>query len=109
MPKKKIEEIVRKSKGTKPGYRTRVAARPAAAAGAKKPAASPKSVTAADLSQFPTAFENKAGRYELIRVDGEQAYYSFTNHLDKTVDAAMPVLMWKKMQERAVAAFKETA
>jgi hypothetical protein len=61
-----------------------------------------------DLSQFPAAFENKAGRYELIRVDAGQAYYSFTNHLAKTVDATMPVLTWRKMQERA-ALLKESA
>ena len=56
-----------------------------------------------DLSQFPSVFENKAGRYELIRIDGGQAYYSFTNRFDKTVDATMSVIMWRKMQERASA------
>ena len=56
-----------------------------------------------------TAFENKAGRYELTRIDGDQAHYSFTNLQKKTVDATMPLLMWNKMQERAAAALKETA
>jgi hypothetical protein len=70
----------------------------------KKPTAEqPKSTEVVDISQFPAAFENKAGRYELIRIDSGQAYYSFTNHQDKTVDAAMPVLTWRKMQERAKA------
>ncbi len=68
----------------------------------------PKSGTT-DLSQFSPGFENKAGRYELIRVDGGQAYYSFTNHQEKTVDATMSVVTWRKMQERADAALKESA
>ncbi len=62
-----------------------------------------------DLSQFPPSFENKAGRYELIRVEDGQAFYSFTNHLHKTVDATMSVVTWRKMQERAEAALKESA
>lgn len=62
-----------------------------------------------DLSQRPASFENKAGRYELIRVADGQAFYSFTNHLQKTVDATMPVVTWRKMQERAEAALKESA
>jgi hypothetical protein len=62
-----------------------------------------------DLSQFPAFFENKAGRYELIRVQDGQAFYSFTNHLQKRVDATMPVVTWRKMQERAQAALKESA
>jgi hypothetical protein len=93
MPKKKIQEIVRTAK------------RPAAPI---KPAPSDPAA-AESLAQFPAAFENKAGRYELIRIDGGQAYYSFTNHQERTVDAAMPVVTWRKMQERAVAAFKESA
>jgi hypothetical protein len=64
---------------------------------------------ALDLSQFPPGFENKAGRYELIRVDKGQAYYSFTNHQKKTVDATMSIVTWRKMQERASAALKESA
>ncbi len=48
-----------------------------------------------------TAFENRAGRYELIRVEAGQAYYSFTNRQGKTIDAVMPVIMWQRMQDRA--------
>jgi len=103
MPKKKIQEIDR---GLKNPNRTR------------KPApfkARPVSVEITaptievDLSQFPASFENKAGHYELIRVDSGQAYYSFTNHLAKTVDATMSVVTSRKMQERAAAALNESA
>ena len=45
-----------------------------------------------------TGFENKVGRYELVRVDGNQAYYSFTNLHGKTVDAIMSATMWRRMQ-----------
>ena len=55
------------------------------------------------------AFENKAGKYELIRVDGDQAHYSFTNLQAKTVDATMSVVMWQRMQARADSTLKETA
>jgi hypothetical protein len=119
MPKKKIQEIVRKLKGTAPGSRAASARRPATkvkpipiettASAAKDRPDGYTGAPDADLSQFPSAFENKAGHYELIRVDGGQAYYSFTNRQEKTVDAAMPVITWRKMQERALAAFKETA
>lgn len=51
-----------------------------------------------------TKFENKAGHYELIRVDGDQAYYSFTNLHGKTVDAVMTVTMWRRMQQKAASA-----
>ena len=109
MPKKKIEEIDRKLKRAKPAKRAAVVRRPSADSAAKKSAGCPKTTLAPDISQFPTTFENKAGRYELIRVDGDQAYYSFTNLQNKTVDATMPVLMWKKMQERAMHPYKESA
>lgn len=46
-------------------------------------------------------FENRAGHYELIRVEADRAYYSFTNRQGKTVDAMMPVIMWQRMQTRA--------
>lgn len=59
------------------------------------------------LAQFPPVFENKAGRYELTRIDAGQAYYSFTNRRNKTVDATMSLAAWLKMQERST--FKETA
>ena len=48
-----------------------------------------------------SGFENKAGRYELIRVEGDQAFYSFTNLHGKTADAVMSVTMWRRMQTRA--------
>jgi hypothetical protein len=107
MPKKKIAQIDRQLNG-----KTTSKKRPARPSAGIQPlaivAATPPAV-AADLSQFPPGFENKAGRYELIRVDGGQAYYSFTNHQEKTVDATMSVVTWRKMQERAEAALKETA
>lgn len=54
-----------------------------------------------------TGFENKVGRYELTRVDGGQAYYSFTNLQGRTADAIMSVTMWRRMQARADATFQE--
>ena len=45
-------------------------------------------------------FENKAGRYELARIEGNMAYYNFTNHQGHTTDAVMPVLTWCRLQER---------
>jgi hypothetical protein len=107
MPKKKIEEIVGKLKATKPG--SRAARRPAGATDEKPRSSDDNPTVIVDISQFPAAFENKAGHYELIRVDDGQAYYSFTNRQQKTMDAAMPVLTWRKMQERAIAALKESA
>jgi hypothetical protein len=62
-----------------------------------------------EMSAFPASFENKAGRYELIRVDDGQAYYSFTNRHHKTVDATMSIVTWRKMQVRADAGLKESA
>ena len=118
MPKKKIEEITEKTKrgkavNAKPvaaiarrGKTAELAGRQPAAASAAIPEAESASE---DLSQFPPVFENKAGHYELIRVDRGQAFYSFTNHDKKTVDATMSVVMWRKMQERAASALKETA
>ena len=64
--------------------------------------------SAQSIYTIPAAFENKAGRYELIRVEDGQAYYTFTNRQAKSVDATMPVITWRKMQERA-AAYEETA
>src|SRR5271169_5830063 len=57
--------------------------------------------TAADRPRVAAAFENKAGRYELIRVTDELTYYSFTNRQGKTVDATMSVIMWQRMHARA--------
>ena len=46
------------------------------------------------------AFANKAGQYELVRIEGNMAYYHFTNHQGHRTDAAMPVLTWRRLQER---------
>jgi hypothetical protein len=46
-------------------------------------------------------FENKAGRYELIRVDNGRVLYSFTNQQGKTVDSIMPLIMWQRVAARA--------
>ena len=101
MPKKKIQEIPNQSTDRKAHSNRAVVA-------VVQLPPSPE-VVDDDLSQFPAAFENKAGRYELVRVNNGQAYYSFTNHLEKTVDATMSIITWRKMQERADAALKETA
>ena len=93
MPKTKIAKLVRTVKS------------PATTGSRIKPKSIDVKPPAAE-PPLPAAFENKAGRYELIRIDNGQAYYSFTNRYQKTVDATMPVIMWRKMQERA---FKETA
>lgn len=106
MPKKNTLEKVRTL--TKPA----VPNKPAIETKASRKSSPPqhKDATATESpSQFPAGFENKAGRYELIRIDGGQAYYSFTNRQEKTVDAAMPIFTWRKMQKRAEAEFKETA
>ncbi len=56
-----------------------------------------------NVEQTPVApaFENRAGRYELIRIEADQVYYSFTNRHGKTVDAVMPLIMWQRIQDRA--------
>ena len=51
----------------------------------------------------PPAFENKAGRYELARIDGNMAHYHFTNHQGQKTEAVMPVSTWMRLQERTVA------
>ena len=99
MPKKKIAEVVPKQNS-----KSRVRVIPPVASKAR---------TAEDAAQIGPplipAFENKVGHYDLIRVDGEQAYYSFTNRDGRTTDAVMSVTMWRRMQSRAEATFKETA
>jgi len=55
------------------------------------------------LVALAQAFENKAGHYELTRVDGETAYYSFTNRNGHRADATMTVVCWRRLQERAQA------
>jgi hypothetical protein len=65
------------------------------------PAAGPADGNIAEEhSQIAAAFDNKAGRYELIRVEDGQAHYSFTNRQGKTVDATMPLIMWRRMQAK---------
>jgi hypothetical protein len=78
-----------------------------------------KSVPAAEAASKPRketkgialvpGFENKAGRYELTRVEDDQAYYSFTNLQGRTVDAAMSVTVWRRMQQKADGTFQKTA
>ncbi len=53
------------------------------------------------LVALAQAFVNKAGRYELVRVDGETAFYTFTNHQGQRADATMTVMTWRRLQERA--------
>ena len=48
----------------------------------------------------PKAFENKAGRYQLIRVDGDMVYYTFANHHGQQTEAVMPMATWRRLQER---------
>ena len=120
MPKK-IAEIVEKHNGKardgktpaapmRPARQTsgneRVRVIPPAAAA--KPRANGSDVVQKGAPLAP-GFENKAGRYELIRVDGDQASYSFTNRQGRTVDATMSAIMWRRMQARADTTFQETA
>jgi hypothetical protein len=95
MPKKKTAEIVRTldSKAPAPPMPPAVVA----GSGPKK-----------QLPPLVPGFENKVGRYELTRVDGDQAYYSFTNRQGRTADAIMSVTMWRRMQARADATVQET-
>lgn len=96
MPKKKTVENVRPMK------------KPAAPKNEKNSSDTLNDAALAEkLSQFPPVFENKAGRYELVRTEAGQAYYSFTNRQNKTVDATMSLVTWLKMLERAT--YKETA
>lgn len=70
---------------------------------APKPKKAPKGVP------LMAGFENKAGHYELTRVEGDQAFYSFTNLQGRTVDAAMSLTMWRRMQQRADTTFQKIA
>jgi len=64
-------------------------------------------VTASVVSDIPVhvppAFENKAGRYQLVRLDGKMAHYQFTNHQGHKTDAVMPVATWMRLQEKTIA------
>jgi hypothetical protein len=62
----------------------------------------PQENAAAEHPPLATTFENRAGRYELVRVAHGQAYYSFTNRHGRIVDEVMPVMVWRRLQERAV-------
>jgi hypothetical protein len=72
-----------------------------------EPASKPKKATKGVV--LVTNFENKAGRYELTRVEDDQAYYSFTNLQGRTVDAVMSATMWRRMQQKADGTFQKTA
>jgi tetratricopeptide (TPR) repeat protein len=45
-------------------------------------------------------FDNKAGHYELIRIEGNTAYYAFTNHQGHRTEATMALMTWRRLQER---------
>jgi hypothetical protein len=62
---------------------------------------SPESMISRDGLKIITCFDNRAGQYELIRVDDGRVHYSFTNWQGKTVDAIMPLIMWQKIAARA--------
>ena len=51
--------------------------------------------------ELPAAFENKAGKYELIRIDGEEVYYEFTNRHGVTASRVMPAVTWRILGSRA--------
>jgi len=95
MPKKKTVEIVRRPDGKAPVRQI-------------TPAVTAPSTPKEPAVPLAPGFENKVGRYELTRVDGEQAYYSFTNRQGRTADAIMSVTMWRHMQARADATYQET-
>ncbi len=46
------------------------------------------------------SFENKAGRYELIRIEGDRLRYAFTNHQGHRIEADMAVAAWRRMQAK---------
>ena len=60
------------------------------------------SIVADVPAQVPPNFENKAGRYELARIDGNMAHYHFTNHQGHKTEAVMPLSTWMRLQERTV-------
>ena len=45
-------------------------------------------------------FENKAGRYVMVRLEDNTVHYTFTNHQGHQAEAAMPVITWRRLQER---------
>src|SRR5215469_6053973 len=52
------------------------------------------------LLAVPQTFDNKAGHYELTRVEGNTAFYSFTNHQGHRTDATMTLMTWRRLHER---------
>ena len=42
-------------------------------------------------------FENEAGHYELVRVEGSRAHYRFTNRQGQAREAAMPLATWRRV------------
>jgi len=50
------------------------------------------------------AFENKAGRYELLRIEGNRAHYAFTNHQGHRTEAELALTAWQRMHAAAQAA-----
>lgn len=53
------------------------------------------------LVALAQTFENKAGHYQLMRVEGETAHYTFTNHQGHCAEATMTITCWRRLQERA--------
>jgi hypothetical protein len=52
------------------------------------------------LAAVAQTFDNKAGHYELVRIEGNTAFYTFTNHQGHRTDATMAVMTWCRLQER---------
>jgi hypothetical protein len=96
MPNKKIAEMIQTRKQAAPAIPL-------------KTIPLPDSSSVIPESPLVAMFENKAGHYELTRVENNQAYYSFTNLHGRTVDAIMSATMWRRMQGRADAGLQETA
>ena len=73
--------------------------------------ASKKEQTFQDFARAKTAyrdnlkvvmgFNNKAGQYELTRVEDGRVHYSFTNRQGKTTDSIMALITWQKIAARA--------
>ena len=52
------------------------------------------------LVALAQTFENKAGHYELTRIEGNTAFYTFTNHQGHRTDATMTIMTWRRLQDR---------
>ncbi|HEY2015060.1 MAG TPA: hypothetical protein VGH38_16240 [Bryobacteraceae bacterium] len=44
-------------------------------------------------------FENAAGHYELVRVEGNGARYNFTNREGKIRESVMPLTTWRRVSQ----------